>query len=144
MDGWDKALASQNYLDRFWPVAVFERRNVCNSDSVGCPAVPPTRMADRAPQAFPIRKHSASGAWYRYADTNPASNESPAPVVSTALTLKPVWATVAPSRVATAPRRPRLITAHRTFVPSVFNPAFTVLELVNCEASRSFTNSTSV
>jgi len=75
---------------------------------------------------------------------NPASNESPAPVVSIAVTLKPECDAVAPSRIAIAPRGPRLITAQWTFDPKVFNAAFDVRERVSCKASRSFTNNTSV
>src|SRR6185503_16321420 len=101
-------------------------------------------IADNAPQALPNRKHSGSGCFIRYAERNPASKESPAPVVSRALTLNPESLKSSLSRIAIAPLAPRLTTTHETFAPSVFNAACAVFDLVSLIASRSLTNNTSV
>src|SRR5262245_15956289 len=101
-------------------------------------------IADSAPQALPCRKHSVIGCFERYADKNPASKESPAPVVSRGLTLKPESLKSSLFLIAIAPFAPRLTTTQGTVAPSIFNAACAVRALVSLMASRSLTNKISV
>ena len=64
-------------------------RNRSNAVRDGCRAVPPTAVDERAPAMLPRSRHSERGLPSTNAETNPASNESPAPVVSTHATVYP-------------------------------------------------------
>ena len=53
---------------------------------VGCASTPPAARVESAPHALAIARHRSSGSPPSIAARNPASNESPAPVVSTVAT----------------------------------------------------------
>ena len=81
------------------------------SSIVGCAPVPPSARVESAPHAFAIASARPSGMPASQAARNPASNESPAPVVSTASAATPATRCVSRRQPpAIAPRSPSLTT----------------------------------
>src|SRR5262245_47580494 len=79
---------------------------------LGKPAMPPYVSHDSAPQMFAVRRHVWGGAPFRHACRNPASKQSPAPVVSNAVTPVGAWKYSSPSLSSAAPFAPSFSATH--------------------------------
>ena len=83
------------------------------SSAVGNPATPPNDRMERAPQMFPSLRHRAGGSPRSQAWRKPALKQSPAPVVSTAVTAGGSAHNNRPSASIAAPRGPSFRTTVR-------------------------------
>src|SRR5580704_12010816 len=73
------------------------------SATVGNPAIPPRRLVERAPQTVPAFRQFLGLAPRSHAYKNPASKQSPAPVVSTDGTVIGSQKVIVPSHSSAPP-----------------------------------------
>ena len=104
--------------------------NVRTSSIVGWASTPPTARVESAPQAFAIARERSSGSPASIEARYPASNASPAPVVSSASivgaaarTSRSPWAARAPSAPSFATTTPARSASARTASSSSSMPA---------------------
>src|SRR5260370_37701741 len=86
---------------------------VSNSALEGKPAIPPSASVDISPQAVPVRRHCLGSIPCSQPYKNPASKQSPAPVVSTDSIALASWKTRSPSHNSAAPFLPSFIATRR-------------------------------